>query len=89
MRFIPRRNDPQSTSSLGTQHHESESLLTGMINNLISPPPCFSSQVTSKGSHCIGVEMLNLIALTAEDNASNVMSRSTAGVIKTGMVVKV
>jgi nitrogenase subunit NifH len=63
--------------------------LTGMINNLISPSPCFSSQVTSKGSHCIGVEMLNLIPLTAEVNASKVMSRSTAGVIESGMAVKV
>lgn len=60
-----------------------------MINNLISPSPCFSSQVTSKGSHCIGVEILNLIALTVEVSASKVMSRSTAGVIESSMVVKV
>jgi hypothetical protein len=58
-----------------------------MINNLISPSPCFSSQVTSKGSHCIGVEMLNLIPLTVEVSASKVMSRSIAGVVKSGIVM--
>ena len=34
-----------------------------MISNLISPS-ALSSQVTVNGSHCIGVEILNLIAWT-------------------------
>jgi hypothetical protein len=58
-----------------------------MINNLISPSPCFSSQVTSIGSHCIGVELLNLIPLTVEVSASQATRRSIAGVVKSGIVM--
>lgn len=58
-----------------------------MINSLISPSPDLSSQETCRGSHCMGVEMLNLIALTRDAPRPKARASRGASMGRVGMML--